>query len=426
MAHVVPLQEAYRIADRIARRDDVEAAIAFRQLPKDLALEVFEELDAFDQQRLLHGMRDESYQHIIEAMEPDERSLMLQEAPAAVVKRVLAGLSPQERATTAKLLGYPRGSVGRAMTPEVVTVRDTLTVAEALAAIRSKRPSPEAAYTLAVIDSSRRLRGVVRLGDLVLAEPTAAIEDCFDRDASTVPATSSAEDAARLMQETNVLDLLVVDSESRLVGRLSYDDAMEVLEEADSDDVARQSGASHWEGHYMAVGVLRLARYRALWLSLLLIAATLTVSVTQAFEATLAQVASLALFIPMLIGAGGNAGSQAATASVRALAVGELRFSDLPRVIWREFRVGTLLGVMLAALGLIVGSLFVGWQVASVVAASLVLICAWAATIGGAMPLIAKRVGIDPAVVSAPMVTTLVDASGLIIYFMLAKLILGV
>ncbi|QXT63920.1 magnesium transporter [Tessaracoccus palaemonis] len=422
----VPLQETYKIADRIGRLDDVDAALEFRQLPKDLAIDVFEELDAFDQQRVLHGMRGETYQHLIEEMEPDERSLMLQEAPAAVVKRVLAGLSPQERAMTAMLLGYPRDSVGRAMTPEVVTIRENLTVGEALATIRTKAPSAEATYTLAVTDAKRRLAGIVRLSDLVLADPAAPIQDVFDRDAYTVAATSPAEQAARLMQETNDIDLLVVDSESRLVGRLSYDDAMEVLEDADSEDVARQSGASPWAGHYMRVGVIRLARYRALWLSLLLVAATLTVSVTQAFEATLEQVASLALFIPMLIGAGGNAGSQAATASVRALAVGEVRFSDIWRVVWRELRVGLLLGLMLALLGLLVGSLFVGWEVASVVAASLVLICAWAATIGGAMPLLAKRVGIDPAVVSAPMVTTLVDATGLVIYFMMAKTILGI
>lgn len=419
------LVEAHEIADRIGRLGDVEAALEFRGLPKELGVEVFEELGPFDQQRLLSGLRDDAYRQVLEDMDPDDRSRLLQEAPAMVVKRALAGLSPHERAMTARLLGYPRESVGRVMSPEVVTLREGLNVAEALAVVRAKGKDAENVYTLAVIDGSRRLRGVVELSDLVVSDPDLPLKAVVDTGAVTVKATDSAEQAARLIQETNVPNLLVVDSEGRLVGLLSYDDAMEVLEEAGSEDVARQSGASPWEGHYMAVGVLRLARYRALWLSLLLVAATLTVSVTQGFEATLEQVASLALFIPMLIGAGGNAGSQAATASVRALAVGELRFGDLPRVLWREARVGFLLGLMLAVLGFAVGSIFVGWHVALVVGGSLVIVCAWAATIGGAMPLIAKRVGIDPAVVSAPLVTTLVDATGLLIYFMMAKLILG-
>lgn len=420
------LLEAHEIADRIARLDDVDAALEYRRLPKDLGLEVFEELNPFDQQRLLSGMRDDAYRQILEAMDPDDRSRLLQEAPAVIVKRALAGLSHHERAMTAQLLGYPKGSVGRFMTPEVVTLREGLSVAEALATVRGKGLNADNIYTLAVVDGSRRLVGPVALSDLVLSDPAAPLASAIDEGAVTLSATDEAEGAARLIQETNEPNLLVVDSEGRVVGLLSYDDAMEVLEEADSEDVARQAGAEPWEGHYMSVGVFRLARYRALWLSLLLIAATLTVSVTQAFEATLEQVAALALFIPMLIGAGGNAGAQAATASVRALAVGELRFPDLWRVVWREVRVGLLLGLMLAVLGGIVGSLFVGWQIALVVACSLVLVCAWAATIGGAMPLIARKVGIDPAVVSAPLVTTLVDATGLVIYFLMAKLILGV
>ncbi|SHI33680.1 magnesium transporter [Tessaracoccus bendigoensis DSM 12906] len=418
-------EEAHEIADRIARLDDVSAALEYRSLPKGLGLEVFEELNAFDQQRLLSGMRDDAYRQTLEAMDPDDRSRLLQEAPAVVVKRALAGLSHHERTMTAQLLGYPKGSVGRYMSPEVVTLREGLAVGEALEIVRAKGARADNVYTLAVVNDSRCLVGPVALSDLVLSEPGRALASVVDGDAITLVATDEAEGAARLIQETNEPNLLVVDSEHRLVGLLSYDDAMEVLEEADSEDAARQSGAEPWEGHYTSVGVFRLARYRALWLSLLLVAATLTVSVTQAFEATLAEVAALALFIPMLIGAGGNAGAQAATASVRALAVGELKFSDLGRVVWREVRVGLLLGLMLALLGFLVGAAFVGWQIATVLACSLILVCAWAATIGGAMPLIARRLGIDPAVVSAPLVTTLVDATGLVIYFLMARLILG-
>lgn len=414
------------IADEFGRIPPATAAVAFRMLAKDEALEVFEELEPTDQQALLEGIRGPRFSELIEGMDPDDRARMLREAPAKVAKRVLAGLSASEHQMTAALLGYPDGSAGHYMTPEVVALPENLTVAAAIEVVRAKGGEVESIYTLPVVDTSRRLRGVAELRELVLADPQAMVADLVSTAPTYIYATDPAEDAARLMRETNTLNLPIVDSEQRLVGLLTFDDAIEVLEEAESEDVARQAGAAPWEGHYMAVGVLRLARTRALWLSLLLLAATLTVSVTQAFEDTLAQVAALALFIPMLIGAGGNAGAQAATACVRALAVGEVRGSDLWRVIWREARVGLVLGTMLALLGLVVGAAFVDFPVALVVGISLVLICAWAATIGGTMPLLARRLKIDPAVVSAPMVTTLVDATGLVIYFVTARIVLGI
>ena len=269
------------------------------------------------------------------------------------------------------------------------------------------------------------MTGVVTLRDLVLSSPDRPIAELIDRGAPRVRATDPAEDAARLMVDTNLLDLPVVDSEDRLVGILTIDDAAEVIEAADTEDAALQSGASPWPGHYMHTRVHQMARSRAMWLLILLIAAVLTVNVLQVFESTLEQVTALALFIPLLVGTGGNAGAQAATAAVRALAVGEVRTSDLPAVIWREVRVGLLLGAMLAAVGLVVAALLVDPAIAAVVAVSLVAICAWAATVGATMPLLAKRVGIDPAVVSAPLVTTLVDATGLVIYFLAAHAILG-
>lgn len=414
------------VADELARMDAVDAGVAFRLLDKDRALEVFEELEPVDQQPILEGLRDRSFQELIEAMEPDDRARMLWEAPAKVVRRVLAGLSPNERRMTAALLGYPEGSVGRHMTPEVVALPQALTVEQALRTVRAKGADAETVYTLPVVDSGRRLTGIVELRELVLNAPDAMVSDLVVTEPASAYATDSAESAARLMRETNDLSLPVVDSEERLVGLFTIDDAVEVIEAADTEDVARQAGAAPWAGHYMAASVWQLARYRALWLALLLVAATLTVGVTQAFEATLEQVAQLALFIPMLIGAGGNAGAQAATACVRALAVGEVRGSDLMKVIWRECRVGLVLGSMLALLGLVVGTLFVSASIALVVGITLVVICGWAATIGGTMPLLAKRLHIDPAVVSAPMVTTLVDATGLIIYFLTAKAVLGV
>ncbi|MGQ4596653.1 magnesium transporter [Nocardia sp. R6R-6] len=414
------------IADQLARMDAVRAGMAFRLLDKDLALAVFEELEPVDQQQILQGLRDQSFRELVEGMAPDDRARMLREAPAKVAKKVLAGLSARERRMTASLLGYPEGSAGQYMTPEVVALPRDLTVAEALSMVRAKGGNAETVYTLPVVDAGRRLTGIVELRELVLSEPGTMVSELVVTEPAFARATDSAEKAARLMRETNDINLPVVDSEDRLVGLLTIDDAVEVIEAADSEDVARQAGSAPWEGHYMAARVFQLARYRALWLLLLLFAATLTVSVTDFFESTLQQAAHLALFIPLLIGAGGNAGAQAATACVRALAVGEVRVSDLFRVIWRECRVGLVLGCLLAAVGVGIGTVFVGTRIASVVGITLVLICGWAATIGGAMPLLAKKLRIDPAVVSAPMVTTLVDATGLIIYFTTAKLVLGI
>ncbi|WP_280393531.1 magnesium transporter [Nocardia brasiliensis] len=414
------------IADQLARMDAVQAGMAFRLLDKDLALAVFEELEPVDQQQILQGLRDQSFRDLVEGMAPDDRARMLREAPAKVAKKVLAGLSPRERRMTATLLGYPEGSAGQYMTPALVALPRDLTVADALTVVRAKGAAAETVYTLPVVDGGRRLTGIVELRELVLSKPDTMIAELVVTEPAFARATDSAEKAARLMRETNDINLPVVDSEDRLVGLLTIDDAVEVIEAADSEDVARQAGSAPWEGHYMAAGVFQLARYRAMWLVLLLLAATLTVSVTDMFEGTLQQAAHLALFIPLLIGAGGNAGAQAATACVRALAVGEVRVSDLFKVIWRECRVGLVLGAMLAAAGLVIGGLFVGPRVAVVVGITLVLICGWAATIGGTMPLLAKKLRIDPAVVSAPMVTTLVDATGLVIYFTTAKLVLGI
>ncbi|WP_129841970.1 magnesium transporter [Streptomyces sp. RFCAC02] len=419
-------QPPYAIADEIARMDAVESVISFRLLDKDRALEVFEELDPVDQQQILEGLRDQAFRDLVEGMDPDDRARMLKEAPAKVAQRVLAGLSAHERQMTAALLGYPEGAVGRYMTPETVALQQDLTVGQALEVVRLRGGRAETIYTLPVVDRGRRLTGIVELRELVLSEPDAMVSDLVVTEPPKARATDLAETAARLMRETNVLDLPVVDSEDRLVGLLTSDDAFEVIEAADSEDVARQAGAEPLERHYMAASVFQLSRTRMLWLMLLLVAATMTVTVTQMFEDELESATQLALFVPLLIGTGGNAGAQAATAAVRALAVGEVRTSDLLRVIWRECRTGVLLGAMLAVVGFVVGVFFVDPDVALVVGITLVVICAWASTVGGTMPLLAKKLRIDPAVVSAPMVTTLVDASGLIIYFMTAKLVLGI
>lgn len=416
----------YEIADALARMDSALAVVPFRLLDKDRELEVFEELDPGQQQEILVSLRDGAFRELLEKMEPDDRARLIEEAPAKIAARALAGLSPAERRMTAALLGYPEESVGRYMTPEAVVLHRDITVARALEVVRAKGAAAETVHVLPVVDAGRRLAGTVQLSELVTSSPDTVLKDLVDVFAARTYATEPAEDAARLMQEANLVALPVVDSEERFVGLLTFDDALELIEAADTEDIARQSGASPVSGHYAAVGVLRLARARSVWLLLLIVASTLTVNVMQGFEATLEEVTALALFVPMLTGTGGNVGSQSATAIVRALAVGEVRIRDLPRVAWKESRVGLLLGVMLALIALVIGSLLVNPRIAVAVALSVVAICTWAAVIGSTMPLLARRVGVDPAVVSAPLVSTLVDATGLLIYFSVARVVLGV
>ena len=413
------------IAEEFTRLDSVQSALVWRLLNRDLALEVFEELDATEQQDLLNGMRGQAFREVLESMDPDDRARMLGEAPAGFVHKVLQGLSPKERAMTASLLGYPEDSVGRVMSPEVVTVQESTPVPDIVKVVKRKGKSAETIDILAVVDKSRKLVGVMDLSSVVMADEDLTAGDLADPNAPRVAATEDAERAARLVQETNALGLVVVDSEDRVLGVVTVDDALEIIEEADTEDVARQAATLPSSGHYLSASPIRLAGLRVVWLLILIVAATLTVSVLQLFEDSLEAVTALALFIPLLVGTGGNVGSQAATSAVRALAIGEVRPSDALRVAWRESRVGLLLGLVLGLLAFGAGWVVTGIPVALTVGISVVLVCIWAATVGSLMPLMARALGIDPAVISAPLVTTLVDATGLVIYFVTAGVILG-
>jgi magnesium transporter len=406
--------------------DSVQSALVWRLLNRDRALEVFEELGVQEQQELLNGMRDHAFREILESMDPDDRARMLGEAPATFAHRVLQGLSAKERAMTASLLGYPEDSVGRVMSPEVVTIPESTPVPEIVTVIKRKGQDAETIDILAVVDRSRKLVGVMELNQVVMADENLTAGDLADEHAPILTVTDDAERAARLVQETNRLGLVVVDSENRVLGVLTVDDALELIEEADTEDVARQAATLPSSGHYLSASPLRLAGLRVVWLLILIVAATLTVSVLQLFETSLEAVTALALFIPLLVGTGGNVGAQAATSAVRALAVGEVRPSDALRVAWRESRVGLLLGLVLGALAFGAGWIVAGIPVGLVVGISVILVCIWAATVGSLMPLMARALTIDPAVISAPLVTTLVDATGLVIYFLVAGIVLGI
>jgi magnesium transporter len=299
-----------------------------------------------------------------------------------------------------------------------------MTAADALERLRRIGRSAETLYALPVTDDQRRLVGVLGLRDLVLADPRTPVGELMDTEVFSARVDADQEEVARLIREADLLALPIVDTEDRLVGIVTVDDAMEVLEEEETEDLARAGGAEPLGRPYLATSVLQIARSRVVWLLFLIVAATLTVNVLNAFEATLNQVVTLALFIPLVIGTGGNTGAQAATTVTRALAVGEVRFDDIGVVILREARVGLLLGSMLGLLALGPAWLFAGREIGLVVSLTLLAVCTLAAFVGALLPLVARRVGVDPAVMSAPFITTLVDATGLVVYFLIARTVL--
>ena len=419
-------QGALDVADELIRLDPELRAVPFRLLPKDRALAVFEALDPIHQQQLLDALADESVNELFLGLDPDDRARLTDEMPAKVANRLLAGLPEAARTNTNILLGYPEESVGRVMSPRYVSLRASLTAADALTKVRRAGLRSREVLVLPVTDDQRRLVGVVDLPDVVTATSGTRIDQLIRPDTYSVRVDDDQEVGARLMQEADLVALPVLDTEDRLVGVFTVDDAMEILEQEETEDIIRSGGAEPLTVPYMEATVLQLARKRATWLLVLIIAAVATVNVLGAFEDTLEEVLALALFIPLLIDTGGNSGSQAATVVIRAMAVGEVRFSDLPRVLKREVTVGLLLGLMLGVVAIPIVWAFFGIEFALVIGSTLFVICTWASFSGGLLPLVAKRIGIDPAVVSAPLITTLVDATGLIIYFLIAQAILGI
>ncbi|HLU44570.1 MAG TPA: magnesium transporter [Natronosporangium sp.] len=423
----------FDLAAELTRLPTTEQAIAFRLLPKDLALSTFEALDPPVQGALLSGLREDSVRELFANLTPDDRVELLDELPAKVVHRLLAQLSPHERLMTTGLLGYPPEAVGRVMSPEYVTLKATMTAAEALERVRQRGAEAETVYTLPVVAEDRRLIGITSLRRLVLADPEVSVATLMS-DPIAAPALSDQESAARLLQAAGLLALPIVDAEDRLLGVFTVDDAMAVLEGADTEDAARIGGSEPLRRPYLVASVTQIARSRAVWLLVLAATGALTVLVLDAFERELATVVALTLFVPLLIGTGGNAGAQAASTVIRAIAVGEVQFRDLLRVVAREGQVGLLLGAMLSAVAFPVTTTFLtlrgdplddAARIALVLSLSLLGICTLAATSGAVMPVLAARVGIDPAVVSSPLITTVVDAGGLVIYLLIAKMILA-
>lgn len=408
----------------MSRLNKEQRALLYRSLPKDTAAQVFDLLDPVVQAELLRGLRAPEVTSVFVDMDPDDRAELLDELPASVAARLVASLPADERELTGIVLGYPDGSIGRRMSPELITLRPAMTVTAAMDQVKAHLDDAESIYTLPVVEPDRTLAGVLSLRDLMRASADTQLGTIM-QNADFAVATEPAEKAARRCADRKHLALPVVDHEQRLVGLLTVDDALQVLEEADSEDQARISGSEPLRRPYLATPVLEIVQSRVVWLLVLAIGATLTVQVLESFEATLSQMVVLSVFIPLLIGTGGNTGNQAATTVTRALALGDVEPRDVLKVLFREVRVGALLGLLLGLLGLVLTGLVYGWDIGGVIGLTLLSICTLAATVGGGMPLIAKKLGIDPAVFANPFITTLVDASGLVIYFLIAKSLLG-
>lgn len=419
-------------AEEIGRLDATEQGVAFRLLDKTRALQVFEFLDTTHQISLLESLRDDHVAEIFTRMAPDDQVRLLHEVPAKVAARMLEDLGETQRQAALDLLGYPPESAGRLMVPTPTVLSPELTREQALdklqrrwgvAGRRGHRRRGIAVVPVTTKD--RTLLGMVNLSDLIGAPHDCTVEDLLHVEHHQITARADQEVAARLMQEADLLALPVVDDEQRLLGVITVDDAMEVLEREVTEDAYRASGAEPLGEPYLSATVVKLAQKRGVWLVVLILAAFLTINVMQVFQNTLQAVVILAMFVPMIIGTGGNAGSQAAAAVIRALAVREVRPADLLTIVWREVRVGFMLGLFLAALIVPILTVLYEPRIALTVGLTVVCICSWACIVGGVLPLAAKKIGVDPAVFSTPVVATLVDATGLVIYFTVAGLLMS-
>ncbi len=425
IAALVAAHDANDLVDILEREDAADRAVVYRLLPRTKALEVFELLDGGMRADLFAGLRDEDVSRIFEELDPDDRAQLIDELPAGVAQKLMHGLSPRERELTAPILGYARGTIGRRMSTEYVRLQPQLTVGDALTHVRHRGAEAETVYTLPVTDSQRRVLGVVGLRELVMSRADKLVADLMT-DPLSVQATDDAESGARDCVDANLLAIPVVDTEDRLVGILTVDDAARILAEAEDEDAARQGASEPLGAPYLATPVLRIVRSRVVWLLVLAVSALLTVQVLEVFESTLDAVVMLALFSPLLTGTAGNTGSQAATTVTRALALGDVRPRDVGAVLFREMRVGATLGLLLGGLGFSLASLVYGVDIGIVIGSTLVAICTLAATVGGTMPLLARAIKVDPAVFSTPFISTFCDATSLIIYFMVATWVLGV
>ena len=425
---LVPVQPV-DIAEAIEDLPESQQVIAFRLLPKTEAIDVYEYLDSTVQQALIEEFKRQEVLDIVDKMSPDDRAKLFDELPAAVVSRILAQLSPEERQATNLLLGYEEDTAGRIMTPEYISLKETLTVAQTLDKIRSQANASEVIYYLYVTDASRHLTGIVSLKDLVLTSPDKHLSEIMTRDVIYATTDMDQEEVARMIQRYDFLAVPVVDREQRLVGIVTVDDVIDILEREATEDIYALGAVQSDGDNYFQINLFTVARKRVTWLLVLLLTNTVTGSIIGAQEDLLQQLAVLAAFIPLLTGSGGNIGTQSSTVVIRGLNTDEIKDLGTGKVIFREALAGLLLGLILGTFATIWAYFLPqtnrSFLVSFCVGLSLVVISVLASVSGSSLPFVFRSLGLDPALMSAPFITTAVDVLGVLIYFNIARYMLG-
>src|SRR6267154_5359431 len=427
------------VAEVIVDMPEDDRVIIFRVLPAALAADVFEYLDVDAQQSLLRCMAHEQVVAILNEMSPDDRTALLEELPSAAARQLIRLLTPEERHVATALLGYPEYSVGRLMTPDFIPVKEDWTVQHVLDYIREYGRDRETLNFIYVVDDRGKLIDDVRMREFLLRPLTAKVSEIRDRNFAALNASDSQQDALNFFRKYDRAALPVVDSNGVLVGIVTSDDMLDVAEEEATEDIQKFGGMEALDEPYMRISLWRMVRKRAGWLVILFLGEMLTATAMATFQDEIAKAVVLALFLPLIISSGGNSGSQASTLIIRAMALGELRLRDWWRVASREIRAGFSLGAILGAIGTarvaiwsIVGDHYFHRQlygphwplVALTVGVALVGVVLWGSLSGSMLPFILRRLGADPATSSAPFVATLVDVTGLIIYFSIALVIM--
>ena len=415
------------IASFMEELDSEKTVVVFRMLPKELATDVFAELEPEQQQQIVTSITDYELGAIINDLYVDDAVDMLEELPANVVKRVLKNSNPEQRKLLNQFLKYPEDSAGSVMTAEFVNLKKNMTVADAFEYIRRHGVDKETIYTCYVTDDTRRLQGVVTVKDLLMSSYETKIDDIMDDNVIKVTTTEDQEEVANLFNEYNLLALPVVDNEERLVGIITVDDVMDVMEAEATEDIEKMAAIIPSEKPYLKTGVLTLARNRIPWLLVLMFSSMITGNILLRYENAFAAIPLLVTFVPMLMDTGGNSGSQASTMIIRGMAIGDIELSDVAKVVWKELRVGMLCGAVLAAANFV--RLMIQYPGNTMICLTVVLSVFFtviiAKTIGCSLPILAKAVHLDPALIASPMLTTIVDAASLTIYFTFATWILG-
>ena len=415
--------------------DDKRIPLMFRLLPKELAAETFVEMEPEDQELLIQGFSDNELKEVLGELYVDDAVDIIEEMPANVVRRILSQADPEMRQSINQILRYPENSAGAWMTTEYVSLRPNMTVEEAILRIRRQGVDKETIYTC-YVTKDRTLLGIVTVKDLLLAEDDEMlISDLMETDLISVTTHTDQEEVARIFSKYDFIALPVVDMENRLVGIVTVDDAIDVMEEEATEDIELMGGMLPSENTYLRSSVWELFKNRIPWLLFLMLSATFTGMIINSFEGALAAQVALTAFIPMLMGTGGNSGSQSSVTIIRALSLDEVEFSDLPRVVWKEIRTAVLCGLALAVvcfikIWLVDRLLFnnpdISLMVDAVVCLAMFVTVLLAKTVGAVLPMVAKVLKLDPAVMASPFITSIVDALSLLVYFLFATMLLGI